>query len=42
MNSFEQFYIQVYSYNNKLLPEQKKGERNPLCQLIRDLSIVLQ
>jgi len=39
MNSFEQFYIQLYSYNNKLLPEKCMGERNPFCQLLHDLQL---
>jgi len=39
MNSFEQFYIQLYSYNNKLLFEKCTGEHNPFCQLIHDLQL---
>jgi hypothetical protein len=31
MNSFEQFYIQIYSYNNKRVPEQCTGEHNPIA-----------
>jgi len=27
---FHLFYIQLYSFNNKLVPEQCTGERNPL------------
>jgi hypothetical protein len=27
VNSYEQFYIQLYSHNNKLVPEQYKGEQ---------------
>jgi len=30
MNSFEQFYIQLYSYNNKLVPKQCTWQSNPL------------
>jgi hypothetical protein len=29
MNSYEQFYIQLYSYSNKLIPKQNTGKRNP-------------
>jgi len=39
MNSFEQSYIQLYSYNNNLIPEQCTGERNPFCQLTHDLQL---
>ena len=39
MNPFEQSYIQLYSYNNKLIPEQCTGEHNPFCQLIHDLQL---
>jgi hypothetical protein len=34
INSYEQFYIQLYYYNNKLVPEQSMGENNPLYRLI--------
>jgi hypothetical protein len=33
MNSYEQFYIQLYLHNNKLVSEQYTGEHNPLHQL---------
>jgi hypothetical protein len=30
MNTFEQFYIQLYALNNKLVNEQYPGEHNPV------------
>jgi len=39
MNSSEQSYIQLYSYNNKLIPEQCTGERYPFGQLTHDLQL---
>jgi hypothetical protein len=39
MNPFEQFYIQSYYHHNKPIPEQNKGERNPMYELISDLQI---
>jgi hypothetical protein len=37
MNTLEQFYIQLYALNNKLVNEQYPGEYNPLFQLLNDL-----
>jgi hypothetical protein len=34
MNSYEQFYIQLYSYKNKLVTEQYTGEQNPLYHIL--------
>jgi hypothetical protein len=36
MNTFEQFYIQLYAFNNKLINEQHPGEYNPLFQLLNN------
>lgn len=37
MQSFEQFYFQLYSCNSKLVPEQCAGKHNPLYQLMYSL-----
>ena len=37
MNTLEQFYIQLYNHQNKLIPEQHAGDCNPLFQLVCDL-----
>jgi hypothetical protein len=34
MNTFEQFHIQLYALNNKLVNEQYPGEYKPLFQLL--------
>jgi hypothetical protein len=34
MNSFEQFYFQLYSWNDKLVSEQSMGERNQLFLIL--------
>jgi hypothetical protein len=39
MNILEEFYIQQYSFGNKLLGEQYPGDRNPLFELIYDLQL---
>lgn len=39
INSIEQSYIQLYSCNNKLIPEQCTGECDPFCQLTHDLQL---
>jgi hypothetical protein len=33
MNSLEQFYIQLYAQNKKLVQEQNTGEYNPIFRL---------
>jgi hypothetical protein len=35
---YEQLYIQNYHHNGHLIPEQSKGDINPLIQLIIDTS----
>lgn len=37
VNTYEQFYIQLYVYNNKLVTEQYPGECNPMFQLLNNL-----
>lgn len=37
MNSLEQSYIQLHSYNNNLTDEQYTGDRNPFFDLDYDL-----
>jgi len=32
VKSLQQFIIQLYSYNNKLISEEHTGERNPLFE----------
>jgi hypothetical protein len=36
MNSREQFYIQLYAHNKKLVPEQTPGEFIPIYQFVYD------
>jgi len=33
-NTLEQFYIQLYSHQNKLITEQHTGDRNPLFRFV--------
>jgi hypothetical protein len=35
---YEQFFIQTFHHNGKLIPEQCSGEPNPLLQLAIDTS----
>jgi hypothetical protein len=37
MNSMEQFYIQLYAHNKKLVPEQNPGEYNPIFSFVCNL-----
>jgi hypothetical protein len=37
MNTLEQYYIQKYQYNNKLIPEQNSGEYSPLFEIAFNL-----
>jgi hypothetical protein len=37
MNSMEQFYIQLYAHNKKLVPEQNPGEYNPIFSFVYNL-----
>jgi hypothetical protein len=37
MKTLEQFYIQLFAYNNKLIPEQNTGEYNPIFRFIYDI-----
>jgi len=37
MNNLAQFYIQHYSFPNKLIAEKYSGEPNPLFEFIYDL-----
>jgi hypothetical protein len=37
MNTLEQYYIQKYQCNKKLIPEQNTGEYNPLFKIAFDL-----
>jgi hypothetical protein len=37
MYSLEQFYIQLYVRNKKLVPEQIPGEFNPIFRFVYDL-----
>jgi hypothetical protein len=37
MNSLEQFYIQLYAHNKKLVSEQTPGEFNPIFQFVYNL-----
>jgi hypothetical protein len=37
MNSMEQFYIQLYAHNKKLVPEQNPGEYNPILNFVYNL-----
>ena len=37
MNTLEQFYIQLFAYNNKLIPEQNTGDYNPIFRFIYDI-----
>jgi hypothetical protein len=37
MNSYEQFYVELYYCDNRQIPEQNVGEHNPLLQLIHGL-----
>jgi hypothetical protein len=37
MNSMEQFYIQLYAHNKKLLPEQNPAEYNPIFSFVYNL-----
>jgi len=37
LTPYEQLYIQSYSHNSQLIPEQHKGKDNPMYQLIHDL-----
>lgn len=39
VKSFEQLYIQLYSYNNKLVLEIRTAERNPIYQQIYDIQL---
>jgi len=36
MNMLEQFYIQLYKHRNKLISEQRAGDRKPLFNLVYD------
>jgi hypothetical protein len=37
INTLEQFYIQLFAYNNKLIPEQNTGDYSPIFRLIYDI-----
>jgi hypothetical protein len=37
MNTLEQYHIQKYQYNNKLIQEQNSGEHNPLFEIAFNL-----
>jgi hypothetical protein len=37
MNSMEQFYIQLYAHNKKLVPEQNPAEYNPIFSFVYNL-----
>jgi hypothetical protein len=39
MNTYVQFYIQLYAHNNKLVSEQYSGERNRLFRLLNNLQL---
>jgi len=39
LNTLQQFYIRLYNHQNKLIPEQHAGDRNPLLALVCDLQI---
>jgi hypothetical protein len=39
MNMLEQFYIQLYKHQNKLIPKQHSGDRKPLFDLVYDLQM---
>jgi hypothetical protein len=40
MNTLEQFYIQLFAYNNKLIPEQNTGDYSPIFRFIYDIQKV--
>lgn len=37
MSSKEQFYIQLYAHNKKLVPEQNPGQFNPIFRFVYNL-----
>jgi hypothetical protein len=37
MNSLEQFYIQLFAHNKKLITEQTPGEFSPLFKFVYNL-----
>ena len=37
MNTLEQFYIQQFAYNKRLIPEQNMGDPNPIFHFIYDI-----
>jgi hypothetical protein len=37
MNTLEQFYIQLFAYNIKLIPEQNTADYNPTLRFIYDI-----
>jgi hypothetical protein len=39
MNALEQFYIQLFSHQNKLMPKQHAGDDNPLFDLVCDCQL---
>jgi hypothetical protein len=40
MNCLEQFYIQLYAHNTKLVPEQTPGEFNPIFRCVYNYTVV--
>jgi hypothetical protein len=39
MNKLEKFCVQLLKYQNKLIPEQRPGDRNPLFDLVYNIQL---
>ena len=39
LDALEQFYIRIYNHQNKLIPQQHTGDRNPLFDLVCGLQM---
>jgi hypothetical protein len=39
INNLQNFYIQLYENNNKLIEEQMFGKANPLCEVMNEIQL---